>query len=219
MRLLLYNPNTNQSLTAGLAAAVRMRLAPRDALLAITSETGEAFVNSEDSIAGARASASATLRGPAGECDAILLGCFGDLGVDELRRELKRPIVSLSDAFLSVAPLASRRIGVVTTSLFWADRIKAEARLRGASGCIADIRSLEVSADAEPVAVEEQCRATIADLASGMRCDAVILGGAALVALIDDLSAGSPLPIVDPLALGIILCRAASEVLTSARDS
>src|SRR5271154_2422586 len=107
MRLLLYNPNTNQSLTAALAAAVRMRLAPRDALLAITRETGEAFVNSEDSIAGARASASATLRGPAGECDAILLGCFGDLGVDELRRELKRPIVSLSDAFLSVAPLAS----------------------------------------------------------------------------------------------------------------
>ena len=215
MRLLLYNPNTDRSLTAKLAAAVRTRLVPGDALLAVTSEKGDAFVNSEDSVAAARASASETLDGPAEGCEAILLGCFGDLGVDDLRRKLKRPVISLSDAFFAVAPFLARRIGIVTTSPFWADRIKTEARRKGATVWIADVQSLDAGAGPQSTTLD-QCRAIIGEFASGGRCDAVVLAGAALIALADDLSADGPLPITDLLRIGVGLCRAASEVLKAA---
>jgi allantoin racemase len=210
MRLLLYNPNTDRSLTTKLASAVRTRLAPSDALIAVTSEIGEAFVNSEDSVAAAGSSASETLSGRADDCEAILLACFGDLGVDDLRRKLKRPVISLSDAFFAVAPFLGRRIGIVTTSPFWADRIKTEARRKGTTFWIADVHSLGAGTQS---AALDQCRAIIGEFASGDRCDAVVLAGAALIALVDELSADSPLPIVDALVVGVGLCRAASEVL------
>jgi allantoin racemase len=213
MQLLLYNPNTNHSLTAALAITVRARLAPDDGLTAVTSKDGEAFVNSEGSIAAARASARATLPGVAGDCDAILVGCFGDLGLDDLRRELRRPIVSFSDAFLALAPFLGARVGILTTSSFWLDRIKTEAGLKGAGRWIADIRSLGSGAGAQPAAVEDECRAIIDEFASDGQCDAVVLAGAALIPLRGALS-NVPLPIADPLAIGISLCRVASDALT-----
>ena len=199
-------------MTARLAAAVRTRLAPSDALLAVTSEKGEAFVNSEASIAAARASAGETLPNYADDCEAILLGCFGDLGFDDLRRKLKRPIISLSDAFFAVAPLLGRRVGIVTTSPFWAERIKMEARRKGSASWIGDVHSLEVGASAQSTALQDRCRATIGELMSGDRCEAVVLAGAGLIALVDELSADSPLPIVDTLMVGVGLCRVASEI-------
>lgn len=218
MRLLLYNPNTNHSLTAALATTIRARLSPEDGLTAITSQDGEAFINSEDAIGVARASARAILPGVAGDCDAILLGCFGDLGLGDLRRELKRPIVSFSDAFLALAPFLGARVGILTTSSFWADRIKTEAGLKGGAHWIADIRFLGSGAGSQPAAVEDECRAIIDEFASGEQCDAVVLAGAALIPLRGALSEG-PLPITDPLAVGVSLCRVASDALTGTGPS
>ena len=137
--------------------------------------------------------------------------------MDDLRRKLKRPVISVSDAFFAVAPFLGRRIGIVTTSSFWADRIKTEAHRQGATFWIADVRSLDAGAGAQSATLQDQCRAIIGEFASGDRCDAVVLAGAALIALPDDLSADSPLPIADPLVVGISLCRAASQVLISGR--
>jgi Asp/Glu/hydantoin racemase len=215
MRLLVYNPNTNQALTTALGNAVQQLLRPDDVLETATSDSGEVFIGSDKSVAAARAALQTDLPRRALDCDAILLGCFGDLGVDEIRRELRRPIVSLSDAFFATAPFLGRRIGLLTTSAYWAGRLAVEASRKGAFHWIVETRSLEIPPDESSVSLEARCRSVMAEVAKDGRCEAVVLAGAMLTALSRELAHASPLLFVDPLAAGIALCRIACETLTS----
>src|SRR5215217_4975087 len=99
MRLRLHNPNSDTSLTHRLAEAVRSYLVADDTLLATTAGDGPAFIGSEQTIAAARSRLAGALRAHAQGCDAVLLGCFGDLGIENVRTSLGPPIISLSDVF------------------------------------------------------------------------------------------------------------------------
>ena len=213
MRLLLYNPNTNQEVTSSLGRTAQRLLRHDDVLQLATRGSGEAFIGSEEAIASARAAVHGNLPRLAKDCDAVLLACFGDLGVDQIRRELKRPIVSLSDAFFAAAPFLGRRIGVLTTSEFWVDRLTIEARKKGASSWIAEMVNLNVSAEEAVISLRTRCRSVIAEMAATGRCDALIFAGALLVSLSAEMAESSPLPLIDALATGIGLCRAAHQSL------
>lgn len=211
MRLLVYNPNANQDLTAALARGARKLLEPADALQTATSSSGEAFIGSEASIAAAKAALQNELPRHARECDVVLLACFGDLGVDELRQQLQRPIISLSDAFFAIAPFLGRRIGLLTTSPFWAHRLALDARKRDAAHWIVETRVLAPSKDEAPASLAAWCRSQMSDIKRGGQSDAVVLGGAKLIALAPELASERSLPLIDPLAAAIGLCRAASS--------
>lgn len=218
MRILLHNPNTDEALTETLAAAARRSLEADDRLATANSGRGAAFIGSNEMIAVARAALGRDLPKRAVGCDAVVLGCFGDLGVDTLRRRIGRPILSLSDAVFTTAPLFAKRIGIVTTSPFWAERLAGEARRKGARRWIAEIRPIAI-ADWSPTALTALCCEAIADFARQGRCDVVILGGAILVGLAPDVSATSALPILDPIATAIGLCRTAYQALQAPSDA
>jgi allantoin racemase len=218
VRILLYNPNTDEALTETLAAAARRSLEADDRLETANSGRGAAFIGSNEMIAVARAALGHDLPKRAMGCDAVVLGCFGDLGVDALRRQIGRPILSLSDAVFTTAPLFARRIGIVTTSPFWAERLAGEARRKGAHRWIAEIRPIAI-ADRSPAALAALCCEVIADFARHDRCDSVILGGAILVGLAPDPLVTSALPILDPIASAIGLCRTACRALQASYDA
>jgi allantoin racemase len=211
MRLLLYNPNTDKALTEKLAALARRVLRPNDSLEAVSADEGTGFIGSEETIEIARASLESHLERHARNSDAVLLGCFGDLGVDEVRERLRLPILSLSDAFFATAPFLGKKIGIITTSPFWADRLETEARQNRITRWIAGIRPLANAADRSSEALQEQCRTIVSEFARAGRCDLVVLAGAVLVAIAPNLAQGSPLPMADSLASAIALCRAAHE--------
>ena len=213
MRLLLYNPNTNQELTSALGQAARRLLRHDDVLQLATSNSGQAFIGSEESIASARAAICINLPSRATDCDAVLLACFGDIGVDQVRHELKRPVVSLSDAFFAAAPFLGRRLGVLTTSEFWVDRLTIEAKRKGASSWIAEMVSLNVSADETTTSLRTRSQSIVAEIAATGRCEAVVFAGALLASLSADMAKNSPMPLIDALATGIGLCRAAHQSL------
>lgn len=213
MRLLLYNPNSNHEVTSSLGRAAQRLLRDDDVLRLATSGSGEAFIGSEESIASANAALCGNLSRQAKDYDAVLLACFGDLGVDQIRRELKRPIVSLSDAFFAAAPFLGRRIGVLTTSEFWVDRLTMEARKRGASSWIAEMVNLNVAAEEAVMSLRTRCRSIVAEMAVTDRCEALIFAGALLVSLSAEMAESSRLPLIDALAMGIGLCRTAHQSL------
>ena len=207
MRLLLYNPNTDASLTARLSLAMARSLAPGDELKTSTSNKGASFIGSAETIAVAKGALLRDLPARAEGCDAIVLGCFGDLGIATLRRRLGLPIVSLSDAAFAIVPLSAKRIGIVTTSPFWVQRLAGEARRKGAQRWIVGMRPVS-AVGLKPATLLAKCRSEIAIFAQEERCEAIILGGAALAWLGPELNAGSPLPILDPLSAAVGLCRA-----------
>lgn len=211
MRLLLCNPNSNTALTTTLADAMAARLGPRDVLDTIAPDSGNPpFIGSEATIATARAALSRSLTAVAATCEAVLLGCFGDLGLDELRRTVGKPIVSLSDACFAAAPLLPARIAIVTTSPFWVERLGVDVLRRGLDQRIVAITAVQARPD-QPEALAPAALGAIRELAAAGTAEAVTLGGAVLEVLRPQLVAMSPLPIVDTLGLAIGLCRVLAE--------
>jgi allantoin racemase len=207
MRLLLYNPNTDKSLTEKLGAAVRKRLRKDDFLKAVTSDEGTDFIGSDETIAIARASLHSGLSAHAHDCDAILLGCFGDLGVDDIREKLRRPVLSLSDAYFAIAPFRGKRSGVITTSPFWVEKLTTECQLRRTDRWIAEICPLSRTNAPTKETLYGQCRSLISAFAKDALCDQIVLAGAVLTAIVDEMAPNSPLPIADTLRVAIALCR------------
>jgi Asp/Glu/hydantoin racemase len=206
VRLLLYNPNTDAALTERLAAMVSESLDPADTLVTRTAREGPAFIGSGDTIAAARARLAGEIAEDSRTCDAVLLGCFGDLGVDPFRRAVRRPILSLAEACFAIAPLTGQRLGILTTSAFWEERLAADIEVRGLSRNIVAVRgSHDFSSDA-PEARLSACRSEIAHLAES-GAEVVVLGGALLTDLRSALLADSPLPILDMVAATVALCR------------
>ena len=203
MRLLLFNPNTNAGLTESLGHALSRRLDANDHLHTATAAAGAAFIDSEAAIAVARAEVATAVNDRAGSTDAVLLGCFGDLGLDGFRRAAAVPMVALSDVCFAIAPLLGRRLAIVTTSTFWAERIGADVRRRAPGDTI-----VAAPAIAAPEQMVRRCRDEIARLAAGGTVDAIVLGGGPLTVLRDELLATSALPILDLLGAAVGLCRA-----------
>ena len=149
MRLLLYNPNSDAGLTLRLSQAISLLLDREDTIGVATAERGPRFIGSAEAIALAREILMAELAEKARDYDAIILGCFGDLGIEPIRRTVDKPILSLWDACLTtLAPLSDKRFGIITTSSFWVDRLQSDISRRGLSHCIRGRpRYLALSAD------------------------------------------------------------------------
>ena len=204
MRLLLYNPNTNAELTLRLARAARPHLAAADTLEVATASQVPQFLGSEDSIADARVRLNADLPAAAQQHDAVLLGCFGDLGIESLRARLRKPVVSLWDACVFAARRRPMKMGIVTTSPFWAERLRRDVRLAGLDERISAIAAIPIAPRFEDnIAALERAIHELADLRA---VDHVVLGGALLATLISEIEP-SPLPLIDTLGLAVGLCR------------
>jgi allantoin racemase len=145
MRLLLYNPNSDAGLTSLLGQAVSPLLDRKDTIGLATAEQGPRFIGSAEAVAAARETLTARLAESARKYDAVILGCFGDLGIEPLRQMVDKPILSLWDACVSLAPVSGKRFGVVTTSQFWVDRLQSDISRRGLSHCIRAVRAISLS--------------------------------------------------------------------------
>lgn len=200
MRYLLYNPNSDAALTAELGRALQPFLQSGDSLEMATPPAGPRFIGSDETIGQARATMIEALSIRATRADAVILGCFGDLGVNELRRATTRPILSLWDACWTEAALSGQRLAILTTSPFWVEQLRADIGRRGLAASFPIVRTIAV----EPSAGREQllrvCRTSIAELAQRRDIDAVVLGGALLAVLVRDLQPNAQIRLFDTLA-------------------
>jgi allantoin racemase len=183
LRLLLHNPNSNARLTERLGAVAFPLLLPGRTLKLSTAARGPAFIGSDATIKVARSQLYEELELRAADCDAVVLGCFGDLGIDELRRHIGKPVVSLWDAFFAVASLSGRRYGIVTTSEFWREKLKDEIRARGLAASIVAIEVVAATAEASEDTLRSAVAEAIGELATRPDVDATVLAGALLAAL------------------------------------
>lgn len=209
MRLLLYNPNSDTALTQQLSDVCRAALAEGDVLDEATALSGPRFIGSDETIVAARSAMADAMAAVVPVTGAVLLGCFGDLGIESIRRAAVLPIVSLLDACLAVAPLVGRRTAIVTTTPFWQEKLLADvARRQLSQNVVAVTACLErpVRSRRELIA---RCRAQIDGIASTESADLIVLGGALLAVLRDEFVT-SPLPVLDLVGTTVEMCRLAS---------
>ncbi|MDO9500849.1 aspartate/glutamate racemase family protein [Falsiroseomonas sp.] len=193
MKLLLINANTTEAITDRLVAIARDLAPPGVTIQGATGRFGARYIASRASSAiAAHAAIDAYAEHGAG-ADAVLIGCFGDPGLDALRELAPVPVLGLADA--SAAAAQGRRFGVVTGGAAWKPMLEEFFAGRGHAGQLAGIRTVaptggEIARDPDGALalLAESCRACVEQDGA----EVVILGGAGLAGLATRLSVGVP---------------------------
>jgi Asp/Glu/hydantoin racemase len=194
MRILLINANTTEAITGKLVAIANGMAPPGVRFEGATARFGARYIASRTAAAiAAHAVLDAYAEHGAG-ADSVLLGCFGDPGLDALREIAPVPVVGLADASAQAAIAIGGRFGVVTGGAAWKPMLDEFFVARGYGPKLAGVRTVAPSGgdiardpDGALPLLRAACLACAADGA-----EAVVLGGAGLAGLASRLDAGVP---------------------------
>lgn len=145
MNLLVLNPNRSAAMTAQVLDEAA-RLAPAGtALRGLTAAEGPPVIASRASYAdGARAARALWPAQDDGWADALLLACFGDPGLAELRRGSRVPVVGMAEAALDEAAARGRPFRIVTAGQAWEVMLRETVAAHpAAAGLLAGIAVLD----------------------------------------------------------------------------
>lgn len=206
MRILLINANTTASITDRLVAIANGMAPPGVAFAGATGRFGARYIASRAATAiAAHAALDAYAEHGAG-ADAVLLGCFGDPGLDALREIAPVPVLGLADASAAAALARGRRFGVVTGGAAWKPMLEEFFAARGHAAHLAGVRTVapsggEIARDPEAALalLAGACRACVEEDGA----EVVILGGAGLAGLADQLAGRVPVPVLCSVAEGV----------------
>lgn len=199
MRALLINPNTTAALTARMAGLLRPHLPSGCEIVAATGRFGAPYISTpHDYARGAEAARDALARHPG--CDVVMLGCFGDPGLDLLRAASPAPVVGMASAACAAAARAGR-FSIVTGGAHWPAMLTRFVDDIGLGARLASVRATiltggEIAADPH-AALDALAACVAACVADG--AEAVVLGGAGLAGLAAPLRPRCPVPLIDSL--------------------
>lgn len=143
--------------------------------------------------------------------DVIVIGCFDDTGLAELRAAAHCPVIGIGQAAFHMAALLGHRVSVVTTLEVSVPVITANIAAYGLGGQVAKVRASGLGV----LEVEQARPATLARLKDEIAgagaqdgISGVILGCAGMAPLAGRLGAGSGLAVIDGVAAATRLARA-----------
>lgn len=178
MRLLLINPNTSASVTTTVATAAAI--------------AGHAALDA--------------LAAHGGDCDAVLLACFGDPSLAALKELSPVPVVGMAEASCHLACTLGRRFSIVTGGERWPAMLEEFVAAQGLGSRLASIRAISLTGDQIAADIEGSLgllAAACAEAATEDGAEVVILGGAALAGLAARVGTAVRVPVLCSLAAGV----------------
>lgn len=184
-KLAVLNPNTTRSMTDAVVAEAMQHVAVGTEVVGMTAAEGCAVIDSRASYAIGARTALAMLRDVPADADAVLLACFGDPGLQELRRAATVPVVGLAEAVIAEAQGAGQRFAIITAGADWVAMLREYVSACGAAALLVDVYALagngkELRENPEFFRAEVLRRSTAAADAGATN---LILGGAAFAGL------------------------------------
>ncbi|TNC71760.1 aspartate/glutamate racemase family protein [Rubellimicrobium roseum] len=211
MRLLFINPNSTVAMTEA-AVAVARRTLPEAEILGWTNHDGPpAIQGAEDGAAAVTGVRALLARARTEGVDVVVIACFDDTGLEELRAAAHCPVIGIGQAAMHLAALTGARFSIVTTLPVSVPVIEANVDSYGFGGQCARVRAsglgvLEVEAAGPQVLArldQEICAAVEED-----RAESVILGCAGMAPLRSRLQERSAVPLVDGIEAACVLAGA-----------
>lgn len=201
--VLVLNPNSTTWMTERVTAALQHHLGEGYALHSCTIDEGPPVIDGP-----ATFDQAVSLVGPACEhalekypaVRAVLLACFGDPGLEDLRTICAgRSVLGLADCAMADAASRHGRFAILTCGPDWIGLLERRANELGHAEALVGVWALPVNGRElalEPQRWEAELQAA-ADDAQRRGAQALILGGASFAGLALDID--SVLPQVDPL--------------------
>lgn len=224
MRLLLINPNTSAAITDLVVDAARRDASPGVEIVGVTAAFGARYIGSRSAAAVAGhaaldAYAAATASGDA--YDGAMLACFGDPGLLALRESADIPIAGMAEASCLLACSLGKRFSIITGGERWGPMLRECVASIGLTDRLASVRTVapsgaEIAAnpDAAYAMLAEACNAALRDDGA----DIIILGGAGLLGIADQIASQVPAPLIDCMraAIGSLEAMARAKAMKAA---
>ncbi|WP_454711457.1 aspartate/glutamate racemase family protein [Cupriavidus nantongensis] len=204
--ILLINPNTSAATTqmmVGIARAwLAQHLAAAPAVVGATAARGAPMIVDDADLAVATtAMGDADLLRQARLAGGVIVGAFGDPGLDALRAQLAVPVVGIGEAAMHAAAAGGRRFGIATTTPRLAASIESavsrhglQAWFTGARFTDGDPRALGNAPQQQEKELGGAVQACIDDGAQ-----AVIIGGGPLGEAARALGQRFSVPVIGPI--------------------
>ena len=204
MILKVVNPNTTVSMTRLIEQSARAAAGPGVGVVAATSKSGPASIESHYDEALSVPGLLAELTGGE-QADGFVLACFGDPGLDAAREVAPGPVVGIAEAGMRAATYLGRTFSVVTTLARSAGRTRELVERYGVAAYCCGVRAtdipvLELETDPDARArILAECRAAI-DMDGA---EVIVLGCAGMADLCADLRAQLGVPVIDGVAAAV----------------
>lgn len=140
-----------------------------------------------------------------GAFDAIVVACFYDPGLRELREVLDMPVVGVGLASMHVASLLGSRFSIIVGRAKWIPRMSDNALVYGFERRIASWRPAGVTVaqlHGDPTAAYHRIREEARRAVEEDRAEVIVLGCAAMEDTAARLQAELGVPVVDPVVAG-----------------
>lgn len=201
MPVVIINPNSTASMTEAMTQAARAA-APDLAFEGWTSQDGPPAIQGE---------ADGDLATPpllrlveqAKGADGILIGCFDDTALPEAARIAPCPVIGIGQAAYHHCALRQWRFSVVTTLGVSVPILERNIQSYGLGDSMARVRASEVpvlALESDPAAATRAILEEAQRAASEDNIDALILGCAGMVTVLDAVRSSLDIAVIDPVA-------------------
>jgi len=215
MHILLINPTSTASMTAGIEKAARAVARAETVVKAVNPEGTPPAIEGYADDALAVPAVLALAEAEADHWDAILIACHGDPGLEALRERLLTPVIGIGEASFLAACAVGRRFSVLSLLPRLIPKKREQVRLAGLLDRLASVRALGVGAvesyegrDRLMDRYRAEGRAAIQE--DGADC--LILGCAGMVGIAEELERDLGVPVVDPVVAAVKLAEACGPI-------
>ncbi|MEM9972945.1 MAG: aspartate/glutamate racemase family protein [Pseudomonadota bacterium] len=206
MKLALVNPNTSITTTEVMVGIASREAVSGVAVSGLTAPFGASLITEPGSLARAADAVVALIPDLQG-ADAVIVAAFGDPGLSDLRQRLTVPITGIAEAGMAEAASGGRCFAVVTTTPDLKEQIAATAARYGHSHFAGTWTTpgdpVETTTNAADLAAA--LRVAIQDAVRDGGAEAIVVGGGPLARAAQELSAVSPVPIIEPIPAAVRL--------------
>jgi allantoin racemase len=217
MRLLYINPNATSAMTDGIVRVARAAMPEAEVIGWTNADGPPAIQGPEDGEAAVAGVLAMLRRAKAVGADAIVIACFDDTGLAEVRAAAHCPVIGIGQAAYHFAALSGQPFSVVTTLAVSVPVIEANIRAYGFAGGCRRVRAsglgvLEV--DAASPATMARLSDEIGLAARDDGASAVILGCAGMAPLLPRLQADAGITLIDGVRASAVLASALVRRMT-----
>ena len=205
-RILVINPNSNESVTRGLAASLRPVCAELGVEADCQTIADAPFgIETDADIAGVGPMVVARI-GQCPDFQAYVIACYSDPGLAEARRRFDRPVFGIQESAVSVCAAQGRRFGVLALGRESIRRHLDYVRELGFQDYHAGERPLDISVDqaANDPATLDKIIAGGRLLIDADGAETVVLGCAGLAAWRAEAERRLGVPVVDPVTAAVL---------------
>ena len=204
-RVLLVNPNTSARITQILADEARRLVGENAEIVAVTAPFGASALECRAELVIAAHAVLETIAANR-DCDAVVIGAFGDPGLEAARDIARGAVFGLGQSGLRAAGAGGRRFAIVTVGARLRGEIERMVAACGLSHQLSAIRFLEggvLDIAADRARFCDAMAAAAAACATEDGAEAVLFGGAPFAGVGRELAGRAIVPLVDGLTSAI----------------